>query len=478
MRLSAVHSSQPVRVVEAPVRVSVWAVLGTWLVRRLCRMLVWLFRTPAALILLMLVVAGVYGWRQIHPAVVLGPVSLVMAVLGLWMAQWPASFDRCVWFRVRACWRAALIYRWRWSAAMDTAGLTVTRNGTAFVPPLLKVRSTAAVDRVLIRMLAGQTVDDYAAAVDRLAQTFGAVAGRVHSVPGKPHLVELWLLVRDPLVQSVGPFDTYSDVLTGGIPVARGEDGITWRLRLVGSHVLVVGATGAGKGSVIWSLLIGLADQIRAGVVQVWAIDPKGGMELAAGRALFARFCHGDSDLTGGYETGFAALLEDAVAVMRARQDRLRGVTRLHQPSVGEPLIVVLVDELAALTGWILDRSIKKRIEIALGLLLSQGRAVGVVVVGAVQDPRKDVLPTRDLFPTRIGLRVNEAEQVNLNRGATCDLIPDTLPGVAYVAVDGIAEPVRVRFSHITDHHISQLTSPADPPGLHLVDNTGQGVAA
>ena len=234
----------------------------------------------------------------------------------------------------------------------------------------------------------------------------------------------------------------------------------------------------------IWSLLIGLADQIRAGVVQVWAIDPKGGMELAPGRALFARFCHGDSDLTGGYEAGFAQLLEDAVAVMRARQDRLRGVTRLHEPSIVEPLIVVLVDELAALTGWILDRSIKKRIETALGLLLSQGRAVGVVVVGAVQDPRKDVLPMRDLFPTRIGLRVNEAEQVNLvlgagarNRGAICDLIPDTLPGVGYVAVDGIAEPVRVRFSHITDQHISQLTNPADPPPLHLVGDA-EGVAA
>ena len=98
--------------------------------------------------------------------------------------------------------------------------------------------------------------------------------------------------------------------------------------------------------------------------------------------------------------------------MMRRRQDRLRGVTRLHQPSTAEPLIVLVVDELAALTGWVTDRTAKKRIEAALGLLLSQGRAVGVVVVGAVQDPRKDVLPMRDLFPTRIALRLNEAEQV------------------------------------------------------------------
>jgi S-DNA-T family DNA segregation ATPase FtsK/SpoIIIE len=249
-------------------------------------------------------------------------------------------------------------------------------------------------------------------------------------------------------------------------------------LRIVGSHVLVVGATGSGKGSVIWSLLLGLQPAITDGLAKVWVIDPKGGMELALGAPLFDRFCHGNST-SDGYESGFADLLDDGVAVMRRRQDRLRGVTRLHQPSRDEPLIVVVIDELAALTGWVLDRAVKKRIETALGLLLSQGRAVGVVVVGAVQDPRKDVLPMRDLFPTRIALRLNEAEQVSLvlgagarNRGAHADQIPDTTPGVGYVAVDGIAEPVRVRFAHVTDQMIRAAVTP-DPgqqPRLHLVD--------
>ena len=167
---------------------------------------------------------------------------------------------------------------------------------------------------------------------------------------------------------------------------------------------------------------------------------------------------------------------------MRARQDRLRGVTRLHTPSVGEPLIVLIVDELAALTAWTIDREAKRRIAAALGLLLSQGRAVGVVVVGAVQDPRKDVLTVRDLFPTRIALRLSEAEQVNLvlgpgarNRGALCDQISDRLPGVGYVAVDGIAEPIRVRFTHITDDTIAQLGR--EPVQLHAVPS-GQELAA
>ena len=47
----------------------------------------------------------------------------------------------------------------------------------------------------------------------------------------------------------------------------------------------------------------------------------------------------------------------------------------------------LLVDEMAALTAYCGDRELKKRAESALQLLLSQGRAPGVLVVAAVQDP-------------------------------------------------------------------------------------------
>jgi S-DNA-T family DNA segregation ATPase FtsK/SpoIIIE len=177
-----------------------------------------------------------------------------------------------------------------------------------------------------------------------------------------------------------------------------------------------------------------------------------------------ARFVYGDPDDGTGYELEFAKVLEDAVAVMRRRQSALRGRTRLHTPTVEEPMVVVVVDELASLTAYIVDRDAKRRIAAALSLLLSQGRAVGVTVLGAVQDPRKEILTVRDLFPTRIALRLSEPEHVGLvlgqgarDRGARCDQIPESLPGVGYVGVDGRAEPVRIRFGHVTDQHIVQL---------------------
>ena len=42
-------------------------------------------------------------------------------------------------------------------------------------------------------------------------------------------------------------------------------------------------------------------------------------------------------------------------------------------------------------------------------------------------------------------------------RGARCDHIPEALPGVGYVALDSVAEPIRVRFSYLTDDDIDRL---------------------
>jgi DNA segregation ATPase FtsK/SpoIIIE, S-DNA-T family len=219
-----------------------------------------------------------------------------------------------------------------------------------------------------------------------------------------------------------------------------------------------------------WSIIYQLAPAITEGRVQLWGVDPKA-MELAAGEPLFHRMAYRDP-------ADYAELLEDAVLLMRERQQVLRGVTRLHTPTVAEPLIVILIDELAALS-YMNERDLRRRIDNALGLLLSQGRAVGVSIVGAIQDPRKDVLPARDLLAVRAALRLTESEQVHLtlgpgarDRGAKCDQIPHSLPGVGFVQIDGIAEPIRVRFAHVTDEHIRTLAAARKRP-LTLVPDSG-----
>jgi S-DNA-T family DNA segregation ATPase FtsK/SpoIIIE len=198
-------------------------------------------------------------------------------------------------------------------------------------------------------------------------------------------------------------------------------------------------------------------------------------MELAPGAPLFSRLAYRHESMV--------ELLEDAAGWMEARCDRLRGLTRVHTPSVDEPALVVLVDELAHLTAYGPDPALRRRATGALSLLLSAGRAPAVTVIGALQDPRKDVVSFRDLFPVRVALRMVEAQQTKLvlgegahDRGAACERIPRSLPGVGYVLLDGQQYPTRVRTAWVSDDDITATAArhpaPVTPDGPALT--TGQ----
>jgi S-DNA-T family DNA segregation ATPase FtsK/SpoIIIE len=200
---------------------------------------------------------------------------------------------------------------------------------------------------------------------------------------------------------------------------------------------------------------------MRAGLVQVWGIDPKR-MELAFGRAIFNRY----SDDPNG---GMVDLLESAVAEMSKRAADFGGVTRTFTPTLADPFIVIMVDELAFLTAYCPDRDLKRRALAALSTLTSQGRSVGLCVVGALQDPRKDVINIRNLFPTRVALRLDESEQVDMvlgdgayDRGALADQIsplPEIGAGVGYIRLEDSPDPVRVRAGWVSDADIAAMSA-------------------
>ena len=66
------------------------------------------------------------------------------------------------------------------------------------------------------------------------------------------------------------------------------EDGQPWH-QTVQVHTLTAGASGSGKASAMWMLLVNLAPAIKTGLVQVHGIDLKGGVEHALGSRLFTR---------------------------------------------------------------------------------------------------------------------------------------------------------------------------------------------
>jgi S-DNA-T family DNA segregation ATPase FtsK/SpoIIIE len=425
-----------------------WPLVLLWAVLRRPRLAI-----PAVLLVGLVVLVGGHDAQALVLWALLG--------LGAWRLVHERSFERLVGRRLRSWWAGWWVYQRRWKATMAMSGLTKRYRLREHTPKIRKVVSTRWCDRVLVRLLLGQCTEDYERAAPELAHAFGARSCRVKE--DRPARVWLEFTTGDALTETVPALAVPEVVDLQAVAVGRQEDGEPWRLQVQGTHLLVAGATGSGKGSVLWSLVRGLGPAIRDGRVAVWAIDPKGGMELGAGRPLFARFCGGDFE-------EMADLLDDAVEVMQDRARRLAGVTRLHEPTVAEPLILVVVDEVATLTAYQTDSALRKRIAHSLGLLLTQGRAVGVCVVAALQDPRKEVLAFRNLFPARVGLRLDEPTQVDMvlgdgarAQGARCDRIKGSTPGVGYVRLDGVREPIRVRAGYVTDEDIAAMAAEYAP---------------
>ena len=212
-----------------------------------------------------------------------------------------------------------------------------------------------------------------------------------------------------------------------------------------------------------------------AGLVTVTGLDPKW-MELAPGRGLI--------DVVTDVER-MPQVLDDLVAEMDTRCRALEGLGRVHVPSKEAPHRIVLVDELATLTA-LQDRRSKERVEAALGHLGSRGRAAGFTLVLTTVEPTKEVVRWRALHAVKVGFRMEEASHTDMtlgdgarDRGALCDQIAQSTPGVGFVKEDGDPHPVRFRVVHITDTDIAAFVTaptPAEPvepePTVQVVDVT------
>jgi hypothetical protein len=246
------------------------------------------------------------------------------------------------------------------------------------------------------------------------------------------------------------------------VPVGVREDGRPMLWPVLGGHTLLVGTSGSGKGSVMWSLLLGLAPHVRAGTVELHGVDLKGGTELGlAGPGFFASLA---VDAAGALP-----VLEAVAETMRARLREMRDAgVRLHVPVPGAPLVVLVIDEAAAF-GMVLDKKENDRATALLREVLSQGRAAGVSVFAALQDPRKEALAARDLFTRQVALRLRSADEVRMaigpalyDLGAHCETIPVTSPGTGYalsLSDGGDPHPVRFRATWVPDEAITAVTA-------------------
>ena len=407
-------------------------------------------------------------------------VATVAATLGLWWLVGRTGFDVWAGRRIRAWWLRWTLYARRMPRWFRSCGLSVPDSQQTInlqlsvlrrapvaprakarpdqLPRILGVRSGPSWDQVRVRLVPGQTPEDFDEAARQLAVARRVSRCQVQELA--PDVVSVDFQRRNLLADIVSCRDldasaTGADVDLAKVWAGRTEYGTDWNVSLIGSHTLTAGSTGAGKGSVLWSPLVSIAAAIRDGQVRVSGIDPKG-MELAYGRGIFSRYAVTSRDAL--------AVLDELLEVMEVRKEKYAGRVRTVDISPECPLELVEFDEIGALTKYIGDRKIRDQIQDRLGVITTQGRALGIVVRGYVQEPTKDTVPVRELFPRRICLRVPTKSHVAMalgdnawDRGAWANRIGESEAGVGYLFGEGIREPLRVRAGWVSDEDIKAL---------------------
>jgi hypothetical protein len=155
---------------------------GIIAVAHLFRLLAWIIRMilrhPVAATAVSLLA---FAWVSIGWIADAALVAWAVLVLVTWRCYWPGSFTRWVAAPARGKWRAWWCYRRRWEAVMNVADLAPWYRGRILMPVLGKVAATRYTDRVAVRLVSGQCMEDFAKRADNLAHGFGAMICRIRS---------------------------------------------------------------------------------------------------------------------------------------------------------------------------------------------------------------------------------------------------------------------------------------------------------
>lgn len=214
------------------------------------------------------------------------------------------------------------------------------------------------------------------------------------------------------------------------------------------THLLIAGTTGSGKSVVLNNILQAHAAGREDGYL---LLDPKR-VELAPWASDFRCIAHATTP----------PAIRDALRTCAAVMDnRFYCMERNFQRKTDEPHIYVYIDELADLMSGTPETA-----EI-LTHLLRLGRAAGIHIIAATQDPSRKTLPASltQNFTARLGLRCRSAiESRQIIGCAGCETLPEHGTGLYYtpktlqpVAVSIEYQPDDALFSAIIPRNYYQI---------------------
>jgi len=264
------------------------------------------------------------------------------------------------------------------------------------------------------------------------------------------------------------------------IPIGLGTGGPVWRSLLKTGHILLGGESGSGKSTWLNAMLIALLDAHTPEELRVAIIDPKQ-VEFQAYRGIPHLF--DDAPVPGQRArgtplvpgTGVAVEVDQAEALLArliVEMDRRRALFasvgakslkaynhKVHQADSVSllPLILLVIDEV---TDIALLAGLKSSFYTDLIRLVSKGRAFGLAVILATQNPKAEVLNTliRGNMSTRIAFRVatTEHSKTILGIGGAQEL-PRTIRGRMLARLDG--KPVTLQGFYLSDDEVAAFTA-------------------
>jgi FtsK/SpoIIIE family len=419
-----------------------------WLVLYVARPL-WGYRIELAAALLLL-----WCWTRLAGALGRLPALLILAAVLGGLLTIPA---------VRR-WSITMAHRGRvrrrWATACRYTGLATASDR---IPRIVKHALVPAGDRLLVRLPPGSSTTALAEAAEQVAVILDVREVRVARDPERASLARVTVVRRDPL-HGVPPLawpwlDVPRCSLWQPVPVGVDEDGNLVTITLPERHVLLGGESGAGKSG-------GLALLLAAA-----ALDPTVKLMLLDGKLVELACWAGIADRSVGPDLGEAVAV---LAEVQAELDRrlvtlLANRRRKLTPSLGMPLLLVVIDELALYVAGP-DRRLAAEFAARLRDLVARGRAAGIIVLAATQKPAHEVIPTalRDLFGFRWAFRCLTPQASDTILGAgwaslghAASAIDAADRGVGLLLGEG-GLPVRLRACWLDDDQLHLLAARAE----------------
>ena len=220
-------------------------------------------------------------------------------------------------------------------------------------------------------------------------------------------------------------------------------------------HLLIGGATGGGKSSILRVLLTSL---VLTKKPHLYLLDMKGGVEFG----LFERI--EGVQLATTLSDGLS-MTSKVITLMNSRYTRMRELGVAHAKDAGLPPMFVCCDELADLNVKGIrdkdEKALRNAVKHNLSILGAKGRAANVYLILSTQSPRVETIDSevKTHMQNTIGFRVRSTfdSEVIMGKGNHSLSEMERIPG--RVILQG-EEEVKLQTFHLSYEKAKELLSP------------------